>query len=234
MTVRELYRNTLIELNKEEASALYVEDFLYFANKAVNNYVNTRYNLHDTSQQLSDDLRVLRSKPEEIDIEALDNLKGLEHGYRHLLNCIVNVELTSPVLECEQEVTSVVQYPAKRLTADRKAAILNNSFLEPRFYRPYYDLIGNSLILSVGTKDEGKYNITKVTVEYLKEPQSLKLTQADLLDPVDNTDSIEFPEYVCYEIQNTLVTLILEQGSDPRISTNAQVNRTVGPAPQGQ
>lgn len=60
MTVRTLYDNLLIELNKVEAPSLLLEDFIYFANKSVQQYTNKRYNQYDITQQTTDDLRVLK------------------------------------------------------------------------------------------------------------------------------------------------------------------------------
>lgn len=60
MTVRTLYDNLLIELNKVEAPSLLLEDFIYFANKSVQQYTNKRYNLYDITQQTTDDLRALK------------------------------------------------------------------------------------------------------------------------------------------------------------------------------
>ena len=60
MTLRTLYDNLLIELNKVEAPNLLLEDFLYFANKAVQQYINIAYNKYDVSQQSTDDLRTLK------------------------------------------------------------------------------------------------------------------------------------------------------------------------------
>ena len=59
MTSRQLYEAVLIELNKENASNIMLEDFNYFANKSINQYVNKRYNIYDINQQTTDDLRVL-------------------------------------------------------------------------------------------------------------------------------------------------------------------------------
>jgi len=276
MTVRELYRNTLIELNKEEASALYVEDFLYYANKAVNWYVNARYNSYDTSQQVGDDLRVLKVGPEEIDLantgkaKCLDkcgtknadckavcdqiiddtvskglchkkcnvvnaecvskcnnNLLRLEYDYRHLLNCIIEVKLHSYAFGCEQKPNSVKSYSAKRMTSDRKAAILNNVYLEPTFYRPYYDIVGDNLELLVGDDDKDKFNVKSVKIEYLKNPRELKLLNEQLLIPEDTSDELEFPEYVCVEILNAVVMLVMEQAGEPRLATNMQVNQSI-------
>ena len=61
MTLRTLYDNLLIELNKVEAPSLLLEDFLYFANKAVQQYINKVYNRYDINQQSTDDLRTLKT-----------------------------------------------------------------------------------------------------------------------------------------------------------------------------
>ena len=45
MTARELYEYALIECNKLEAPSLLLEDYNYFINKAVQQYINTIYNL---------------------------------------------------------------------------------------------------------------------------------------------------------------------------------------------
>lgn len=38
-----------------------LEDFNYFINKAVNQYINKKYNIYDINQQSTDDLRVLKA-----------------------------------------------------------------------------------------------------------------------------------------------------------------------------
>jgi hypothetical protein len=44
---------------------------------------------------------------------------------------------------------------------------------------------------------------------------------------------MEFPDYVCQEIINELVTLMMENSSDPRLQTNIPINQTIAsPAQQ--
>ena len=99
MTARQLYEGVLIELNKENAPNILLEDFNYFANKAVNNYINKRYNIYDVNQQTTDDLRVLKAtamlKPTKIDsYSGLSLADGANYevimpaDYLHILNCI--------------------------------------------------------------------------------------------------------------------------------------------------
>jgi hypothetical protein len=59
MSIRDAFENCLVELNKVQAPSLLLDDFVYLFNKAVQQYINARYNLFETKQQLTDDLRVL-------------------------------------------------------------------------------------------------------------------------------------------------------------------------------
>ena len=60
-TARQAYEALLIELNKENAPNILLEDFNYLFNKAIYQYTNKRYNIYDISQQTTDDLRVLKA-----------------------------------------------------------------------------------------------------------------------------------------------------------------------------
>lgn len=61
MTARQVYEAVLIELNKVNAPTILLEDFNYLFNKAINQYINKKYNIYDVNQQSTDDLRVLKS-----------------------------------------------------------------------------------------------------------------------------------------------------------------------------
>jgi hypothetical protein len=57
LTARQAYIDILTELVKEEAPTLYLEDYLYYFNKAISEYMKTRYEVFETNQQLADDMR---------------------------------------------------------------------------------------------------------------------------------------------------------------------------------
>ena len=61
MTAKQVFEYALVELNKREAPSLLLEDYNYFINKAINQYINRMYNAYDINQQKTDDLRVLKS-----------------------------------------------------------------------------------------------------------------------------------------------------------------------------
>ena len=296
MTIRELYDYALIEMNKVEAPSLLLEDFNYFMNKAVQQYINKVYNRYDINQQSSDDLRVLKATTklpveilnlnvgelEEADEEdtkigyAAKNKKfvyvaNLPENYMHLLNCIVEFKVKAP-FKCYSK-GDHVDFPARRLTADMASGILHNAYMKPDYKRPYFYInnisdfeVGDqsteikneadidlneygsdysSVTDSVKPERTRKANVSKVRLEirygddssvfepvavyvdYIKAPMFIRLTYQEVTDTLDKTRPLEFPDYVCYEIVNEFVKLLMENASDPRLQTNYAINQTV-------
>ena len=61
MTAKQVWEGMLTELSKVNAPSMLLQDFNYFFNNAINQYINKRYNIYDINQQTTDDLRVLKS-----------------------------------------------------------------------------------------------------------------------------------------------------------------------------
>ena len=352
MTARQVYEAMLVELNKTEAPSLLLEDFNYFFNKAINQYINRNYNIYDTNQQTTDDLRVLKStatlKPVKMGtsnnnyygVNTTNSLYSnvweteLPEDYMHILNCVCEYELQKR-FKCYDKGTLWAQ-PATRLTSDMWSQIINNFYMRPSYRNPYYfihnvnpvedynksiDTIGESfskntsptnpyrntgdtdtqkgtLNESKGTdpivsverigidtanttsaekitlsglsrivnkiegsqiedqvehypgirygnhtpvrmeirygKDDSVFLLKRVYVDYLKTPQYIRLTQEQLDKTEDTSQIMEFPDYVCQEIINGLVTLILENASDQRLQTNLAVNQSIATGQQQQ
>jgi hypothetical protein len=55
----------------------------------------------------------------------------------------------------------------------------------------------------------------------------VSMTQDENLEIKDNSQVLEFPDYVCYEIINITVRLLLENAGDPRLQTNVPINQTI-------
>lgn len=154
MTAKQIYKAILTELNKLQAPSITLEDFNYFVNKGISQYVNRKYNVYDTTQQTSDDLRVLKSSsiltPEKAAVYSADSdsiinqLYGntyevnLPDDYFHILNCIC-VYQSKSAHSCIKE-GAVVQYGANRLTSDMWGEVMNNYYMKPSYKRPYYYL----------------------------------------------------------------------------------------------
>lgn len=174
MTARQIYEAVLIEMNKVQAPSLLLEDFNYFFNKAISQYINKRYNIYDINQQTTDDLRVLKatailpvhkSTKYYGDVESViaeNALYGatyevnLPTDYLHILNCVCIFKVKKRI-KCYDKDT-YVQFGAYRLTSDLWAQIINNFYMKPSYKKPYYFIhntnINNYTTISTNPYDE--------------------------------------------------------------------------------
>ena len=367
MTARQLYEGVLIELNKENAPNILLEDFNYFANKAINNYVNKRYNIYDINQQTTDDLRVLKSNsmltPTHVSSYTGMTMAGDEHmatyevtlpsDYLHILNCIC-IYKVNKTYSCYNK-NDHWRAPATRLTADQYSQVLDNFWNKPTYKKPYYyihnvntsnavptnpvsgsvvsnvwsidkltktttysdgrtvavtynhpnDYTGDDEIKVVSTlitegnggkkgtdsatnvtgygtdgngidivqgsglpksisiggsevsnvergaairygnvsqvrmeirygTDNTVFELEKVYIDYIKAPQNIRLTQLEIDKTEDVSQMLEYPDYVCQEIINELVHLIMENISDQRLQTHPVVSQSIANPAQQQ
>lgn len=376
----------MIESNKVQAPSILLEDFNYFGNKIIGQYTNKIYNLYDINQQKSDDLRVLKATtiltPTLNTTLASSNLLKstfevfLPDDYVHILGCVV--EFTALQKKGCINAGDVVQFNARRLTADMFPAIINNYYMRPSYKNPYFyinnvstdsiypineiqesvtnesitlgstviqfgtpgastlvvikdgqtltftystdpntsfdpdvdqtnpgsgtvnmytlfydivslqislawfgistEIVGTDLIFTnltgdgitsvteTGTyltvvvteasfssealenknpgfrygnksrvrmeirygKDISTFVASKLYVDYLRAPQYVELTQEQLDEVLDTSQLLEFPDYVCQEITNELIKLLLENASDPRLQTHIPINQSIG------
>ena len=179
MTARQVFEGMLIELSKVNAPSLLLEDFNYFFNKAINQYINKRYNIYDINQQTTDDLRVLKATTvldvtKSVESEPLKSLKNLGAGksrlfgatyecnlpgdYLHLLNCICVYELQENY-KCYNKGDDVY-FSAKRLTSDAFSVIANDYYNRPLPQRPYFFIHNNNNNVTTGTKPFAQSNLT--------------------------------------------------------------------------
>ena len=329
MTVRQVWEGMLTELSKVSAPSMILQDFNYFLNKALQQYVNKRYNIYDVSQQTTDDLRVLKSStvltpiPINKTISGVDasqwntgqvNLLGATYevylplDYLHMLNCVC-VYKVNKRYKC-YNAGDYVQFAAKRLTADSWSVIINDYYNRPSPERPYFyihnvntsvDLPTNPMedttILNTNTKgtdtskdyqvdpgdgeslttgpssnmprtinlkniknksvvekeagvrygnpsavrceirygrDSSVFQLEAVIIDYIKTPQTIRLTQEQVDLTEDTSQIMEFPDYVCQEIINELTMLVMENNADPRLQTNTIVSQSIANPAQQQ
>lgn len=294
MTAKQMFEALLTELSKVNAPSMLLQDFNYFLNKAVNQYVNKRYNIYDTNQQTTDDLRVLKAEAEiNCDSAVGDDATGkyceinLPADYLHMLNCICVYTLKKPY-KCYDEGNHVA-FSARRLTSDAWSIVLNDYYNRPLPWRPYYYIhnknenqnmptstvtdfkvdgegviqspfsrdvtIGNENTTTsvvnkqahtrIGNptnvrmeirfgKDDDTFELKKVKIDYVKIPQFIRLTQTQVDKIEDTSQILEFPEYVCQEIINELVMLVMENTADPRLQTHIPVTQSIASPAQQQ
>lgn len=257
MTILNVFSNILTELNKVQAPALLLDDFIYFFNKGIQEYENERYNLYETKQQLTDDLRVL-VKSAELSVSLQTGaVYGtsykcvLPDDYVHILNCVCEFEDKNP--RCSGD--STVFQGANKLTTNQRSHIIDNYYLKPSADNPYYYIInvddpsanvhgsktddekkaggnvryGNSMqpVMQILCGDPKRYVLKKVYIDYLRAPKFYSLSQDQIDAVVDTTDVLEFPDYVIYEIINKIVALVMENGSNPRIQSHPSINQSI-------
>lgn len=369
VTVRQVWEGLLTECSKTKAPSILLQDFNYFLNKTINQYINKKYGNYDINQQSTDDLRVLKSSCI-LDVTTSDFLnKSLEGNYPklfgvtyeavlpsdylHILNCICIYNRKKK--RCTNQ-DDYIQYPAKRLTADSWPLVLNDYYNRPAPERPYFYIHtvnyqnelptnpvlkenpnGNDISFSetqaiyqgwyaesgvssppipvysasasstvwyrnqnftepieninlnnlsrieciqdpsvqfispfkrqvqlkagniekeVSTvdkeagvrygnpsqvrieircgQDNSKYELKNLLIDYLKTPQTIKLTQEQLNLVEDTSQILEFPDYVCQEIINELTMLVLENTSNPRLQSNTVVSQSIVNSAQQQ
>lgn len=157
MTARQVWEGMLTELSKVNAPSMLLQDFNYFFNKAINQYINKRYNIYDINQQTTDDLRVLKATSildvsKATDRDPMKTLAGLGAGsskmfgatyevelpqdYLHILNCVCIYKVNKN-WKCYDK-GDYVQFAAKRLTADLWSVIVNDYYNRPLPERPYF------------------------------------------------------------------------------------------------
>ena len=312
MTVRDIYEYALVELNKLNAPSLLLEDYNYFINKAIQQYINLVYAKSEIDQQSTDDIRVLKTsailEPKLFSSSLTsDKTKLLSNGlfktsyyadlptdYMHVLNCIVEYTIQQSNFKWYNK-GDTVHFPVRRLTSDMYTQILNNAYMRPMYKRPYYylsaintntvaqaegDRLYNKpgsltgmdasdlptkegekpLALEKGTTPENKsyglidsetqagdrlsnsstvrlelrfgndatiFKPTALYIDYIKSPMYVRLTQEQIDSTIDYSQVLEFPDYVCFEITNIFVRLLMENSSDPRLQTNIPLNTTI-------
>ena len=84
-------------------------------------------------------------------------------------------------------------------------------------------------------KDDSVFKLVEVLVDYIKAPQYIRLTQEQVDLTEDTSQILEFPDYVCQEILNELVTIVMENVGDQRLQTHVAVSQSIAqPAQQQQ
>ena len=274
-------------MNKLEAPSLLLEDYNYFINKAVQQYINLVYAKLEIDQQSTDDIRVLKASTVLKPVKLYENPSyshlangmfkssyyvDLPEDYMHLLNCIVEYKVGVSNFKCYNK-GDMVYFAARKLTPDMYTQVLNNAYMRPMYKRPYYyltnintannivtnpsmdtaildankennetpsalvdsnnvpgDRLANPSIvrleLRYGT-DDGVFVPNNIYVDYLKSPMYIRLTQEQINSTLDYSQVLEFPDYVCFEIANIFVRLLMENASDPRLQTNMPINSTI-------
>jgi hypothetical protein len=139
LTARQAYIDILTEL-KEEAPTLYLEVTLLF-NKAISEYMKTRYEVFETNQQLADDMRSWKKSFQASSLEFSSIYVYRAQEDRRIqtpLSCIIDVAISRPINQMRPTSGTTTSYKVTRMSSEIKAGLLGNKYLEAKFYRPYF------------------------------------------------------------------------------------------------
>lgn len=266
MTIRDAFESVLIELNKVQAPSILVDDFVYFFNKAIQEYFNKRYNIFETDQQVTDDLSRLNrlvqlsvasgeiKKETDIVYKTIWTCE-LPDDYVHILNC--TCIFGKQKNKCD-ECTTFLQ-GAHKLDTSQASQVLSNYYMKPSTSRPYYYIIykeepepnkgrldpkddylpnsekidgkryGNSTkpIMQILCGNKIDEPLIAIQIAYLTAPKYVTLSQSDLDSYKDNTEILEFQDYVVNEIIKEVVKMVMENSKDERLQTFIPINQSV-------
>ena len=166
MTVRQVYESTLIELKKLHTGALKLFEFNYYLPKAINQYVNKVYNIYDTSQQTSDDLRVLTASADINKDKIENNFVEFPTDYLHLLSCRCTFTVNNSRCNKVKEIKS----KATRYTADASGMIEDNYYNRPSIKKPYYFIhneVNKNNIIPTDLSDDQRIGTDGKESEYI-------------------------------------------------------------------
>lgn len=83
-------------------------------------------------------------------------------------------------------------------------------------------------------KDSSVFELVEVAVDYIKSPQYIRLTQEQIDLTEDTSQVLEFPDYVCQEIINELVHIVMEVTSDQRLQSHVAISQSIASPTQQQ
>lgn len=176
--------------------------------------------------------------------------------YFHILNCVCTYKVAK-TYRCYNE-GDIFDIGAKKITADQWNQVVSNFWNKPTYRRPYYyihyganelknrrnsereaqDRTGSPQDLyceiRIGTDKTTVFNLVQVTIDYLRVPMFYRLTQSQIDQVEDTSQTMEFPDYVCWEIINELVHIIMENVSEQRIQTHPVVSQSIANPVQQQ
>ena len=119
------------------------------------------------------------------------------------------------------------------MSSSIKVGILNNNYLKAEFYRPYFEIIDDTININIGDINTKSIKFSNIVVEYLKQPDYVDLTADQVSDNTDESQELEFSKDVSDEITKGVLKLILERDLNPRLQSNVGVNKTISDASTG-
>jgi hypothetical protein len=229
----QVYEAWLFHLNKVSAPSKDIDTFNEFWEMATSLYYQKRYNIYDTSQQTTDDLRELSatrvySASTTPVLEIKQERVPLPEDYWHTLSVQVFWQVVADFKTLREG--EVVNFAAERLSADRLSAIRADHYNRPSYKKPGFLVRDQYMEVHAGIHVNLK--LFKVDFTYLMLPEQAVLRDTDLDDSTADTSQVlKQRSEVTREILKECVTLTLENDGNPRLQSQIPVQKSVPEQP---
>jgi hypothetical protein len=170
MNSLEVYNKCVIDLDKYETPTFEIEVFNRMAERAIYEYINTKYKEFELIQKRTDDLRQF-VKVSEIAVSNVSSV-NLPVDYLRLLK----LEYRLNDNECYINKWVV----AKKTTADKLGYSESNYYWKPSIINPQYQFIGDAIWFRLG--DDANSIINRVRLEYLYIPEFYTINPLNMSD----------------------------------------------------
>jgi hypothetical protein len=217
MRALDAYRDVKHELDKYASPTFEPEQFNHFFNFGLDKYITDNYSLYDVFQKNVDDIRsIVKSSSE---LALTDGKVTLPNDYRHMLKIKMKGTFNTNVGKYPQGLEKWFNKVERRLSGE-EGYREENAYLKPSHKSVYYELEGNTLIISCGTK----VTPNTVILQYIKELPVIFLSPnpgADFNLEANNT-TIPFPQHVYRELVRVCANEFLENIQSPRYQVRLQ------------
>jgi hypothetical protein len=118
---------------------LYLEDYLYYFNKAISEYMKTRYEVFETNQQLADDMRSWKKSFQASSLETpissiYKSIPAHSSEDRRIQTPFeLHYRCSRPITKCDQRPGTTTSYKVTRMSSEIKAGLLGNKYLRLSF-----------------------------------------------------------------------------------------------------
>lgn len=147
----------------------------------------------------------------------------LKPSYKNPYWYIINTNNSSNTITNETMDSEILDGTSYQVTDVLNISEYRSNFLKNNGDRTVHQSTVNIEIHS----DASNWNLDNIYITYIKAPMYVSITEDEVLAIEDNSQNLEFPDYICYEIINVFVKLVMENASDPRLQTNIPINQTI-------
>jgi len=207
MNALQAYRSVLKELDKHESPTFSVDDFNWFFNETVDEYLTKNYAEGDIFEKELDDISVVISDDVVLVQDGGDpTLFAKPADYRHLLYLNVTAKAVATYRKWAKD--SQVTFVIRRQRTARRGYQEDNAYQRPSEDYPQYRVSNEKIKVLVGSA----FTPLSAKLMYIRIPATVYLNpspSADFGNPANNT-VIEFPEYVAKEMVRWCARVFLE------------------------